>query len=245
MKKNHWQIPITLVFLLLGILLSVQFHAQSRVTSDLTMQRTEDLIAMVRGLSDKRQKLALEISDLSSQLYSQLQSDQDEKKLMTSLRNELEKLQIVTGGTALKGPGLEVTIDQNAPILYIDLISIVNELWGAGAEAVEINGHRMTANSAIFYGEDEQAMYITVNNHRLQFPIVIKALGNPNNLEKGLTIPGGIMDNLALFKAFPRLKQMESLTIAPLNDPPVFHFLREYKPPETPANTASPSKPAA
>lgn len=244
MKKNNWQVPITLVFLFLGILLSVQFQAQNRITSDLAMQRTEDLIAMVRGLSDKRQKLALEISDLSTQLYSQQQSDQDEKKLLTSLKNELEKLQIVTGSTALRGPGLEITIEQSAPILYIDLISIVNELWGAGAEAVEINGHRLTASTPIFYGEDEQSMYITVNNHRLQFPIVIKALGNPNNLEKGLTLPGGIMDNLALFKAFPRLKQMDSLTIAPLNEPPVVYFLREYKPPESPGNQEA-SKPAA
>jgi len=84
MNKPRWYLPITIVFLFLGIMLSLQFQAQTRYANDLTLQKTENLIAMVRGLSEKRQKLALEIIDLSNQLRSQLESSQDEQKLLES-----------------------------------------------------------------------------------------------------------------------------------------------------------------
>ena len=199
----------------------------------MTGVQTCALPILVRGLSEKRQRLAVEISDLNSQLRSQTQSDQNDKQLLATLRAQLDKLALVTGTTAAKGPGLEITIDYTAPILYIDLINMVNELWAAGAEAIAINDIRVTANTVIFYAEDENSLYITADNHKLNFPIIIKALGNPNTLEKGLTLPGGIMDNLALFKAFPVLKQVDNLSIPPVEYLPNYYFLKEYKPPET------------
>lgn len=238
MSKARWQVPITLVFIFMGILLSLQFQAQSRFASDLSLQRTENLIAMVRGLSDKRQKLAMELYDLNKQLRAQTESDRDEKLLIDSLHDELGKLNIVTGTTALQGPGLTLTIEQHMPILYIDIINLVNELWAAGAEAIAINNQRITAYSSIFYYEDEAGMLITINNRRLAFPLVITALGDANNLEKGLTIPGGIMDTLALFKAYPALEKANKLTVPPVHTPSMFFFLQEYKPPaDTPPTT--------
>ena len=55
LRTQRWHIPMTIVFLFVGILLPLQFQAQSQITSDLSMQRTENLIAMVRDLSEKRQ----------------------------------------------------------------------------------------------------------------------------------------------------------------------------------------------
>lgn len=234
MIKKRWPIPITLVFLMIGILFSLQFQAQSRVSSDLTMQRTENLIAMVRGLSEKRQKLAIEIVDLNSKLRTQMQSNQDEKVLVESLETELEKLEIVTGTIPVKGPGLSIYIDKHMPILYVDIIHIINELWAAGAEAIAVNDHRITGHTSIFYAENEHSMAITVNDYQLEYPIIIKAIGDENNLEKGLTIPGGIMDNLALYKAYPIISKVESHVIPALKSPQTFYFLSEYKPPEEP-----------
>lgn len=232
MKNSRWQVPLTLVFVFMGILISLQFQAQNRIASDLTMQRTENLIAMVRGLSDKRQKLSVEIIDLNQQLRSQMESYRDEEKLKTNLKAELDKLNRLTGTTPLEGSGLTITISQNMPVLYVDLIYIANELWAAGAEAISINEYRITNNSSIFFGEEELSNVITINNHKLSFPIIIKALGDSNNLEKGLTMPGGIMDRLALFNAYPILEKAESLTIPASLDVHYNYFLKEYRPPD-------------
>lgn len=223
---------MTVVFLFVGMLISLQFQAQSQISSDLTMQRSENLIAMVRGLSEKRQKLAVEIADLRYKLNTQMQSERDEQILISNLTGELDKLNFVTGATKLEGPGLRITIEQYMPILYIDVINIINELWAAGAEAISVNQHRIIANTAVFYAEAGHSMSITVNNERLGYPIVIEAIGNANNLEKGLTIPGGIIDNLTLFKAYPLLEQLESITVPAVTRPPFYFFLDEYKPPE-------------
>lgn len=223
---------MAIVLFFLCIFLTLQFKAQSRIASDLSMQRTENLIAMVRDLSEKRQALSLEIADLNYKYRSQLESYQDEKKLAASIQDDLSKLNILTGATSVKGEGLIITFGSSMPILYIDLINIVNELWAAGAEAIAINDHRITSRSDIYFSEDNQNMRITVNNEKINFPIVIKALGNANNLEKGLTIPGGIIDNLALFRAYPYIQKLNTIEIPSSTNIPVFYFLNEYKTPE-------------
>lgn len=232
MNKYRWQIPITLVFVFMGILLSLQYQAQSRISSDLSMQRTENLIAMVRDLSQKRQKLNLEVFELNYKLRTQTETYRDEKKIIEDINHEINELSIVNGTVPLEGSGLSVTMGENMPILYIDLINLVNELWAAGAEAIAINDQRVTYSSVIFYAEDELSMSITVNNRKLQFPIEIKALGDPNNLEKGLTIPGGIVDTLALFKAYPVLQKVDTLKVPPITSRFEYYFLQEYTPPE-------------
>lgn len=242
MNKARWHIPITIVFLFLGIMLSLQFQAQTRFASDLTQQKTENLIAMVRGLSEKRQKLALEIIDLSNQLRSQMESSQDGQKRLESIIQETEKLAVVNGTTEHEGPGLTITIEDYMPIVYTDLLNIVNELWNAGAEAIAINNHRITQHTTISYTEtksdggrysaqeDYYMMYITINHQIIEYPIVISVIGDPNNLEKGLTLPGGIMDNLALFNAYPLLEKKEELTIPALETPHTHYFVSEYSP---------------
>ena len=127
MNKTYWQIPITIVLLFLGIMLSLQFQAQTRIASDLTYQRSETLIAMVRGLSEKRQKLALEIIDLSNQLRAQMESSRDEKKLLESISSEMEKLRIINGTTPYKVPELLLPLKKICPLLYRSL-NISNEL---------------------------------------------------------------------------------------------------------------------
>jgi uncharacterized protein YlxW (UPF0749 family) len=63
-------------------------------------------------------------------------------------------------------------------VLDEDLQRLVNGLWVAGAEAVSINGERLTALSAI-RGAGEA---ITVNYHSLRRPYVVQAIGDPDNL---------------------------------------------------------------
>ena len=73
-------------------------------------------------------------------------------------------------------------------ILDTDLQSLVNALWTAGAEAISINGNRLTSLTAIRFA----GRAITVDYRSLTPPYVIDAIGNPETLPaRLLETPGG------------------------------------------------------
>jgi uncharacterized protein YlxW (UPF0749 family) len=111
------------------------------------------------------------------------------------LSGRLSSLALATGASAATGPGLTVTLDDaraqgggsadgdprtqseadEGRVLSKDLQLVTNGLWEAGAEAVAINGQRLTSRSAIrFAGEA-----ILVNFRPLTRPYVITAIGSP------------------------------------------------------------------
>ena len=93
------------------------------------------------------------------------------------------------GTVAVTGPGLVVTMRDAVPllgetdsaskrVLDYDLQVVVNSLWGAGAQAIAVNGHRLTATSAIRSAGEA----ILVDLVGLSSPYTIEAIGDPSTL---------------------------------------------------------------
>ena len=61
-----------------------------------------------------------------------------------------------------------------------DLQIIVNGLWGAGAEAIAINGQRLSSTAAIRFA----GQAIIVDFRPLARPYVITALGDPQGMQQ-------------------------------------------------------------
>lgn len=89
-----------------------------------------------------------------------------------------------------------------------DLLSIVNELKNAGAEAIEINGQRVIDNTAITC----EGNIIMVNGERVGSPFTINAIGSPELLAN-INRPYGILDNLQSYNIKTTFKKEESITI--------------------------------
>ena len=93
---------------------------------------------------------------------------------------ELRALQISTGFVAVQGPGLRITVSDNPDggsegrVRATDLRLLVNGLWRAGAEAIAINGRRLTGISAIVNAN----ISVQVNRSPLTPPYVISAIGD-------------------------------------------------------------------
>ncbi|HEY5980887.1 MAG TPA: DUF881 domain-containing protein [Microlunatus sp.] len=99
---------------------------------------------------------------------------------------EIERLGLGVGTVAATGPGVTITVD-DAPgpqndardrVLDLDLQILVNGLWESGAEAISINGHRLSTLTAI-RGAGEA---ITVDYRSLTRPYVIEAIGDQRTL---------------------------------------------------------------
>jgi uncharacterized protein YlxW (UPF0749 family) len=119
-------------------------------------------------------------------------------------RTREQRLQDVTGFGAVQGPGVKVVVD-DAPdgtlVADRDLRPLVNGLWSAGAEAVSVDGQRLTARSAIRNSGDA----IRVNNRSLSPPYVILAVGDPDTLQADLmdTTSGLVFRATAQHFGFP------------------------------------------
>ena len=93
---------------------------------------------------------------------------------------QLRALQISTGFVAVSGPGLRITVSDNPDgtsdgrVRSSDLRLLVNGLWRAGAEAIAINGRRLTTISAIVNAN----IAIQVNRSPLTPPYVVSAIGD-------------------------------------------------------------------
>lgn len=98
---------------------------------------------------------------------------------------ELELLALRSGTSAVRGPGVEIVVDDaedaqsdRNKVLDSDLQKLVNGLWHAGAEAISINGQRLTNLSAIRHA----GKAITVNFTSLDRPYRILAIGDQDTL---------------------------------------------------------------
>jgi uncharacterized protein YlxW (UPF0749 family) len=120
---------------------------------------------------------------------------QDESTLQT----RLAALTLASGAEKVTGPGITVELDNAAgsddtsadgdprtdadkdegKVFSKDLQIVVNGLWEAGAEAISVNGQRLTSKSAIrFAGEA-----ILVNYRPLARPYRISVIGDPADLQ--------------------------------------------------------------
>lgn len=115
---------------------------------------------------------------------------QELRKASTGQDAEQISRRILTGAAAASGPGIVITVDSNpAPrpedgrVTERDLQILINGLWYAGAEAISINGHRLSTMSAIA----QAGQSLTVNYRSLNRPYRIVALGNAEQLDRRIT----------------------------------------------------------
>jgi uncharacterized protein YlxW (UPF0749 family) len=117
----------------------------------------------------------------------------------SDLLHRLDEEQLLAGQVAAQGPGVEVSLseptqsasptsvpghgertpDTGTHILVDrDVRSVVNELWADGAEAIAVNGIRITPTSAIrFAGDAVLVDFVPINS-----PYVVDAIGDPNTM---------------------------------------------------------------
>lgn len=215
---KSWQVSVTLVLFVLGLFLSVQFRTQQDWLDSLASQKDEDLVAMWKNLDEKRNKLEEEIYVLNQE-YRELVNQADQGLVnYNNVKSELEKLRLINGLLPAQGPGVVITISGDTPVLAMDLIDLINELWASGAEAIAINDQRITYTTGISQVEDQFSYYITVKGRRLHYPITIKAIGDADTLEKGLTFTGGIIDILNSFSIKPEIEKRDQVFIPAVED---------------------------
>jgi uncharacterized protein YlxW (UPF0749 family) len=144
-----------------------------------------ELVTQIKARSAQLDSRRGRIADLRAEIDG-LQSQFLETTAQgRTLSTRLSRLGVRTGAAAVTGPGVRVVVD-DAPnattaqqqVLDKDLQRLVNALWASGAEAVSINGQRLSNLSAIRHAGPA----ITVNFRSLSRPYVVLAVGDPDTM---------------------------------------------------------------
>jgi uncharacterized protein YlxW (UPF0749 family) len=184
--------PLLIVTLIvIGLSLAVAAHAL-RLPQAASEKRRSELIGSINDRQSTIDRDSRTINRTQGQINT-LQAKALSRQHDTSLADRLKALELTTGTAAAHGPGLVLSLNDAADagtdaegnprtdtsdterITSTDLQIIVNGLWAAGAEAISINGQRLTSQTAIrFAGEA-----ILVNFRALQPPYDVSVIGGP------------------------------------------------------------------
>lgn len=188
------QISLFGVALMVGMLLVGQLRSQARPI-ELNSLTAQDLSALIETLSSRNSDLRAALLDASAQVRDyQLGGDRGESAV-TVAREDLERINAFAGLIPVKGPG--VTLDIEGSLDAIAVNDLINELRNSGAEAIAVDGVRITARSVAVRGTG--ALFIDGVEIGRQF--AMQAIGSREGLLNSLNRPGGIISQLELFVA--------------------------------------------
>ncbi|HKC28678.1 MAG TPA: DUF881 domain-containing protein [Jatrophihabitans sp.] len=174
--------------LLLGFAIAVQVHANS--SSDaLSTLREDDLIGILDNQDARAERLRQQMAALQQNL-AQLQNSGDRAAAARKQAvDQAQALGVLLGTLPASGPGVTVTItDPGGKLSGEDLLDVVQELRGAGAEAIQFGSVRVSTSTSFGDGGGS----VTVDTTRLSAPYQVIAIGDPKTLDTALNIPGGV-----------------------------------------------------
>lgn len=203
------QLVVALLLFGLGLGLAIQVRSNSD-DSALRGARQEDLVRILDELDDRTKRLEDEKQRLDDQRTElENSSDQAEEARKQTLEKE-RQLGILAGTVAAQGPGITLTVNDPGGAIEADmLLDAIQELRAAGAEAIQVNGVRVVANTYFSGGDGD----LEVDGRKITAPYVFKVIGKPQDLEPALNIPGGVVQTLEKEQATASVTREEKIVV--------------------------------
>ncbi|UMG92550.1 DUF881 domain-containing protein [Nocardioides sp. TF02-7] len=171
-------------------------------------------------LIDRIESRRERVQALQARISEQREANQRAERILLDLGDQLNAvesdrtlLETVTGFVPVTGEGVRIELDNaefadaSEQIRDSDLATLVNALFTAGAEAISINGQRLTARSAI----RNSGSAIEVNSVGIAPPYVVLAVGDSGTLASRLLDSGSGLDFSALAQQFGFVVDVENV----------------------------------
>lgn len=172
-----------------GLLAGLLFSTSASLAADSTDRRPETLRDLVEVEADRLDQTNAEVVALRDEYADLLAEQADPDSLDPAVA-------FAAGTTAVTGPGIVVRLWDAPPAVQLpegasaddlvvhqqDLEAVMNGLWAGGAEAMTVQGHRVTSTSSVRCVGN----VLLIDGATYSPPYVVAAIGDPDMLEQTL-----------------------------------------------------------
>ncbi len=186
-KRPRLGRPTLLVLAAFGLLVGTA-GAQATLSAQDDRGERSSLLGQIESRRDRVSSQQQTLTDLRSDariLEAELATI---TQAIGSAEGTIERLDLSAGLSRVTGPGLRIVVDDppgaddNELVRADDLGLLLDGLWNAGAEAIAVDGQRITAVTAL----RNSGTSIGVNRVPLRAPYSIRVIGNSRTLEANL-----------------------------------------------------------
>ena len=218
-KKIVIALGIMSAILTYGICVQIKTinSTNSKYSTSSTVNNLRDEVLKYKERYDNKYA---ELEKAEAELEKERESTTSNNEELTRLEEQIKEGNKILGLTEVTGEGIIVTLkDSISPINSVidasqlvvhdmDVLSVINELKNAGAEAISINDQRLVSTSAIVCDGN----VIQINGQKIGAPFEIKAIGLSEQLA-ALSRPGGYLSILQDYGIGTEVVKSKNITI--------------------------------
>lgn len=212
------------MILTIGICVQLKTIKQSDITGSIKLIDSNlktSLLQWKTKYEESKQKLNNTDDELET-----LRNNVANLEVNSENQKKMSKYQTLLGLTDLKGEGITIKLSDNNQISSNDsftsineadymvhdgnLVSLVNELKSAGAEAISINGQRIINSTCITCAGN----VIQINGEKVGSPFEVKAIGSRDLLYGELNKNGGTLYKLKKYGIITSVNKSENIEIS-------------------------------
>lgn len=237
--SNKKGISIVLGVMCFALTLCICVQMRTVKNSNTTVSNNyeeNNLRAEVLKYKEKYDNKYKELEKAEAELEEKREKAAENNTELEEAENKIKQANKINGLSEVTGAGVIVTLADgkniNASTLNpsdlivhdLDVLSVINELKNAGAEAISINDQRIISTTAISCGGN----IIDINGEKVGAPFVIKAIGLPEYLS-ALSRPGGYLEILKGYGVEADLKKSNNITIPKYTGVINFKYVQNVK----------------
>lgn len=205
----------------LGFAIAVQVHANSQ-SDTLSSLREDDLIGILDNQDARANRLRQQIADLQQTLRRLQDSGDQAAAAQQQAQQDAAALGVLLGTLPATGPGVLVTVsDPGHKLQAEDLLDVIEELRGAGAEAIQFGSVRVSTSTAF----TTVSGAVAVDGVTLAPPYQVIAIGEPKTLDTALNIPGGVASTVRAAGGNLTVSEQGTVAITALRALPTTQYL--------------------
>ncbi len=211
--KTFKIISLTMVCLLLGVTIAWQFTSvkQNLVLAQYEKKNINQIIDELLLEKSNNDKLKVRLQELQNELDGIKNKTKGDKDYVAELEQQILNARIMAGLETVKGKGLVLLVEQlgDRSIDDTNIEELLNELKATDVQAISVNDERIVATSEIRTAGD----YIMINGRQLGPPYTIKAIGDPDLMERSLKLLGGVLSRFEYYEFNVEITKEQNVVI--------------------------------